>query len=115
MVEGCAEPGILAPIQADIGPDVVLIANLRPPRAKRRAVHCHPTTDNCHEPTSRFYPQQSLFQVPGTEGCLVTAHPAAGGREGRIHHDGIIVLFRRQQIIQPLSIECPRFEALERQ
>ena len=51
--------------------------------------------------------------MASSEGGPVSGDPAAGGREGGVHHDGVIGLLRREEVIKTLGIQRRRLESLQ--
>jgi hypothetical protein len=110
-----AEASVLPAVDADIGTDLITLADAMPPRFERGPIHCHSTADNSHKSPTGHEPQKCLFYMPSAKGRAVAVDPSAGGRKRRIHHDGVITLFGRKQIIEPLGIECGWPKALHRE
>ena len=51
--------------------------------------------------------------MAGSEGGAVAVDSASGGREGRVHHDGMIRLFQGEKIVETFGIVCRGLESLQ--
>ena len=110
MVECRAELGVLPTVDPDVGPDSVTLADRGPPVTKRRPVHRHSATHNGDEPAARLEPQEGLLKVSRAERRAVAVYSTAGGGKRRVHHDGMVTLFGREQIVQSLGIKRHRLK-----
>ena len=113
VAERGAKAGVLPAVDADVGPHVVAAADLRPPVTKTRPVAGHAAADDGDQASARLEPQEGLLDVAGSEGGAVSVDAAAGGREGRIHHDGVIGLLRGKEIVEAFGVERRRLEPLQ--
>jgi len=93
VVEFGAEPGVLAAIDADVGTHVIAAADFPPPVTKAGPVVGHAAAHDGDQASARPESQEALLDVAGSEGGAVSCDSAAGGREGRVHDDGMIGFF----------------------
>jgi hypothetical protein len=107
-----AEADVLLAVDADVGPDAVTAADVFPPIAKTGSVVGHAAADDGDQAAARLEPQEGLFDVAGSEDGAVPVDPAAGSREGRVHHDGMIGLIQREKIVETFGIVCRGLESL---
>jgi len=112
VAERGAEAGVFLAVDADVGPHVIAAADLRPPVTESRPVAGHAAAHNGDQASARLESQEGLLNVAGPEGGAVTSDSPSGGREGRVHHDGVIGLLGWEEIIHAFGIECRRFESL---
>ncbi|MCA9244322.1 MAG: hypothetical protein KDA32_10230 [Phycisphaerales bacterium] len=115
MTEGRAELAVCAAVDADVRSHAELRLDLSPPCAELRPVKRHAAPDYGDEPAAWFEPQQRLLDVPCAESRAVAVNAATGCRERRVHHDGVVDAIRRQNVVEPLRIECCRSESLKLQ
>ena len=108
-----AEAGVLLAVDADVGTHVIAAADFRPPVTKAGPVGSHAAAHDGDQASARLEPQEGLLDVAGSEGGAVAVDSAAGGREGRVHHDGMIGFFQGEEIVETFSIECRGLESLQ--
>ena len=101
-----AEAGVLLAVDADVGTHVIAAADFRPPVTKPGPVGGHAAAHDGDQASARLEPQEGLLDVAGSEGGAVSVDSAAGGREGRVHHDGMISFFQGEEIVETFGIEC---------
>jgi hypothetical protein len=94
-----AEAGVFLAVDADVGPHMIAAADLRPPVAKPGPVGGHAAAHDGDEASARPESQECLLDVAGSEGGAVSGDSASGGREGRVHHDGMISLLQGEEIV----------------
>jgi uncharacterized Zn-binding protein involved in type VI secretion len=102
-------------VDADVGTHVIAAAYFRPPVTKSGPLAGHAAAHDGDQASAPLEPQEGLLDVTGSEGSAVSGNPAAGGREGRVHHDGMISVFQGEEIVETFGVECRRLESLQGQ
>ncbi|MGA2035620.1 MAG: hypothetical protein ABSG68_25510 [Thermoguttaceae bacterium] len=100
-------------VDADVGTHVITAADFLPPVTKAGPVGSHAAAHNGYQASARLEPQEGLLDVAGSEGRAVAVDSAAGGREGRVHHDGMIGFVQGEKIVETFSIVCRGLESLQ--
>ena len=113
VAERGAEAGVLVAVDADVGTHVIAAADFRPPVTKPGPVAGHAAAHDGDQASARLESQEGLLDVAGSEGGAVSVDSASGGREGRVHHDGMISFFQGEEIVETFGIECRRLESLQ--
>lgn len=108
-----AEANVLLAVDADVGTHVVAAADFQPPVAESGPVSGHAAADDGDQASARLQPQKGLFDVAGSESGAVAVDTASGGREGRVHHDGVICSFQGEEIVETFGVECRGHESLQ--
>jgi hypothetical protein len=93
VAERGAEAGVFLAVNADVGTHAIAAADFLPPVTKPGPVAGHAAANDGDQASARIESQEGLLDVAGSEGGAVPVHSAAGGREGRIHDDGMIGFF----------------------
>ena len=108
-----AEAGVLVAVDADVGAHVIAAADFRPPVTKPGPIAGHAAAHNGDQASTRLEPQEGLLDVAGSEDGAVSGDSASSGREGWVHHDGMISVFQGEEIVESFGIECRRLESLQ--
>ena len=108
-----AEAGVLLAVDADVGTHVIAAADFRPPVTKAGPVAGHAAADDGDQASARLESQESLLDVAGSESSAVSVDSASGRRKRRIHHDGMIGLLRREEIVEAFGVECRGLKSLQ--
>ncbi|NLE58116.1 MAG: hypothetical protein GX616_07140 [Planctomycetes bacterium] len=115
VAEFGAETGVLFAVDADVGTHVITAADFPPPVTKAGPIVGHAAADDGDQASARLEPQEGLLDVAGSESGAVSGNTAASGRERRVHDDGMIGVFRGEEIVETLGIERRRLESLQDQ
>ncbi|MGB7733200.1 MAG: hypothetical protein WBL72_05845 [Thermoguttaceae bacterium] len=113
VAERGAEAGVLLAVNADVGTHVIAATDVRPPVTKAGPVGGHAAADDGNQASARLESQEGLLDVAGSEGGAVAGDSASGGREGRVHHDGMIGIIQGEKIVETFGIECRGLESLQ--
>ena len=113
VAERSAEAGVLLAVDAHVGTDVKAAADFRPPVTKPGPVGGHAAAHDGDEASARPESQECLLDVAGSEGGAVSGDSASRGREGWVHHDGMIRFFDGEEIVETFGIECRWLKSLQ--
>jgi len=113
VVENGSEAGVLVAVDSDVGADVIAAADFRPPVTKPDPIAGHAAAHNGDQAPAWLESQEGLLDVAGSECRAVSGNSSSGGREGWVHHDGMIGFLQGKEIVETLGIECRGLESLQ--